>query len=189
MVDLDNRLYAKAAQVDVIVVPPNVAGSAVQGGPQWEFIQTYVQDYQNGGPLQFTGQGSSFLHGLISGQFAYMEFLDLRDNEVKRVYIGDTITVKFSDNSTAQLRLVGVVGGMYFHLVHGSERDANGNPTAPLPPTAATPSGNGGIGLMFVFNHTDYLATELIMNICVSIISYSDNYGSGYIRREYVCPH
>jgi hypothetical protein len=186
--DLDNRLFARAAQIDPIDIPPGVATSGIQGGPNWELVSGNVQ-----GQLAFTGASSySIWHGLwtLSLNIVYMDFVDSRDGSVHRVWINDEITVKFSDGSTAKMRLEGpaAAGGLFFKLVEGSERDANGDPVTGPPPIAANPIGNTGIDLSFVFNGTDYLASQLVFYLCVTT---TYHYQSGLltvVRREHVCP-
>jgi hypothetical protein len=187
MVDLDNKVYARAAQIDPVLIPPGVAPSAVSGGPEWEFVQQAA-----GENFTFVRYDTSILHAILtfSLQVAYVDFIDNRDGSAHRIWVNDTITVKFSDGSTAQLKLISTfpVAGAFFHLVPGSERDANGDPVAAPPPQAANQVGNGGGDLSMVFSSGDSIAINLVFTMCVQTILYSESTGySGYFRKFYPC--
>jgi hypothetical protein len=182
MTELDNEIYARAAKVNPIIIPATTAPSAVSGGPEWEFIQ------QEAAVLTYVTHGTSILHSIWNWpQVAYVDFVDGRDGSPHRIWVGDTITVKFSDGSTAQLKLLGVtpVAGQFFHFVPGSERDANGNPVSAPTPAAANQVGNSGDALANVFASGDEMAISLLFTMCVSRILYEDAYGSGSFGRNY----
>lgn len=123
-------------------------------------------------------------------EVVYVDFIDTRDGSPHRIWVGDTITVKFADGSTAQLKLIGVepVAGALFHLVAGSERDANGDPVAGPPPQAANQVGNGGGDLSMVFSSGDSIAINLVFTMCVQTILYAESTGYyGYFRKMYPC--
>lgn len=84
MTDLDNELYARAAKVDPITIPPEIAPSAVSGGPIWEFIQQ-----EAGENFSYIRYGTDPLHALLtfSLQVAWVEFVDLRDGSVHKIWV------------------------------------------------------------------------------------------------------
>lgn len=58
------------------------------------------------------------------------------------MYIGDTITVKYSDGSTEKFQFLGPYSTIMWSRVQGSYRDPSGaDPTKPA--TVGTPSANG----------------------------------------------
>lgn len=144
-VKLDNKVYARAAKVTPINVPSGQAQSNNAQGANWEFVGGYVQTV-----LVYSGFGNSVLHGFLPGsfgQFTYIQFLDTRSGEVHKIYAGDTITVRFQDGSTAQLKLIPAApAGLYFHLVSDSERDPSGRPYG----APSAPSGGSGGTVNFV---------------------------------------
>lgn len=142
-VELDNRVYARAAAIEPIDIPPDVAPSAGQSIP--ELVESWIFRPEL---LVHTGRfGTSPLHNLFNpSNWVWMEFYDDRAKDVVRVYTGDRIVVRFANGSTAQLELFGpyAPSGHFFHWVPSSERDINGNPIGYIPPPLpAIPTGAG----------------------------------------------
>jgi hypothetical protein len=142
-VELDNRVYARAAAIAPIDIPVEVARSA--GGADWEIVEGWIFHPNR---LVATGRvGIAPLHNLFDpSNWIWMEFYDDRTKQVSKVFTGDLIVVRFVDGSTAQLKMFGpgAPSGHYFHWEPNSERDVNGNPIAYIPPPLpATPSGPG----------------------------------------------
>jgi hypothetical protein len=191
VVELDNKMFARAAKIDPILIPAGVASSAVQGGPQWELVSGSINQ-----TLHFTGASSySFWHGLwsLSLNIVYMDFVDARDGSVHRIWLNDTVTLKFSDGSTAQFKLIGpnAPSGLFFQLVPGSERDANGDPVAAI----TAPNASPGPGYVFTFTPVfvgpDSITASLFYNIfyrCITTVTYYDPDGLlTYYRKHTLC--
>jgi hypothetical protein len=140
-IELDNQVYARAAKIPPISIPPSVGGSASQAIP--ELVEGEVLRV-----LQFALKaGISPWHNILNpSTWEYMDFIDTRTLERHRVHTRDRIIVRFADGSTAELELfgVGAPSGHFFRFVPESTRRPNGEPYVTLPPPPpASPSGSG----------------------------------------------
>jgi hypothetical protein len=140
-VELDNRVYSRAAEIQPFEIPVDIAPSATQALPE------IVEHWPYGRLLQFTlRSGMNPWHDLFSpSTWFWMEFHDTRTGENYRVYTGDRITVRFVDGSSAQLQMQGLAGpsGHFFRFLPESIRLANGEPIAQLQPPPAVTAGSG----------------------------------------------
>ena len=190
LIDLENRMYAKAADIPVIEVPPEWGTSAT--GAEYELVEGYIVTL-----LPATGEnGFSFYHGIIQfGGFQYFKVVDSRTGQTKTVWTGDRITLRFQNGQTVQLKFVGSAGasGHYFKWVNGSERNANGEPALGYTPTpgSATPSGPEIVLASGSPVVTDITA-DLVFQLCVVKIESCTNAGSSpcFTHNEvFVCQH
>lgn len=138
---LDNALFARASGVPPIAIPSGIAGSA-NGVAAPELLIAHVQDTLIPFGLPQIGWWRSIVN---TAWTSYMRFTDTRTNQTREVYFGDTITVRFQDNSTVQLRFVGFNTALAWEVVTGSERNSNGDPITPENPLiSVTPIAPGG---------------------------------------------
>jgi hypothetical protein len=138
-VELDNQVYARAAKIQPIDIPADVAPTATQA----EF--EIVEEWYYGRILEFTlRSGISPWHNIFDpSTWHWMEFLDRRTGELHKVFTRDRVTLRFADGSTAQMEMQGVAGpsGHFFRFVFESIRLPNGEPfIAPPQPIAASPA-------------------------------------------------
>jgi hypothetical protein len=86
---------------------------------------------------------TNFWHGLTNfGQFVSMTLVDQQNGKTYQVYVGDTITVQYSDGSTEKFQYLGPAPSVMWKRVPGSLRDASGkDPTTSQTQTPATGSG------------------------------------------------
>ncbi len=168
-IDLDNEIYARAAAIAPIDIPPEIAPSATQA--IYELVEGYIF---RPNLLIATGRnGINPWHNLFAPlSWPWMEFYDARSGANNTVYAQDRITVRFADGSTAQLKMVGLGGpsGHYFVWAAGSERDRNGNPFTTVPPAAAAPSAGGAFDLMAPWLDSSF-RTDLIAGLCALLES------------------
>jgi hypothetical protein len=167
-IELDNEVYARAAAIEPIDIPPATAPSATQA--IYELVQGYVFHPER---LIVTGRnGINPWHDLFNPlTWEWMEIYDERTKTNNTVYAGDRITVRFADGSTAQLKMVGLgaPSGHFFVWVAGSERDSNGNPLMGAP-TGAAPPASAGFDLLAPWLDSSF-HTELIAGLCAFLES------------------
>lgn len=185
--ELDNRVYARAAAIEPIDIPLTVAPSAT--GAIQEFAEEWAFTSQT---LIVTGKtGMNPWHNLFSPlTWVWMEILDTRTNEAKRVYVGDRITLRFADGSTVELEMMGPTAptGHFFRFLFETIRLPNGEPfIAIAPPLPAVPSGSG-MDLMAPWLSASY-SGNLLSGVCAFLISHCEFVAGGsvydcYYRRE-----
>jgi hypothetical protein len=92
------------------------------------------------------GQGTSIWHAITNwgSSAVWFNVLDKRSGEVLKVFIGDTVVVKFEDGSTWEMKFFGpfAPAGKIFQKVLDSERDENGDPIAFVGGSYSTPGGS-----------------------------------------------
>ena len=140
-VELDNEMYARAATIEPIDIPPEVAPTATQATP--ELVEGWVLSV-----LVTTGRnGINPWHNLLNPLvWPWLEFYDTRAGALRQVYAKDRITLKFADGSTVQAEMMGIAApsGHYFHFMPDTIRLPNGEPLVELvPPLPAAPFGAG----------------------------------------------
>jgi len=173
---LDNEIFARAAKLAPVNIPPSVGGS-VATTP--ELVQVYLTS-QSGPFAVIPGQGHNIWHMITNWGHSgfYYNVLDKRTGEVERAYIGDTVEVQFEDGSTWQLEFIGPIGpaGSMFLKVSGSERDANGEPLAGPTGSPSTP----GAELDFVFASLLELEAAPMLDCAIQVKTrVCDVYGLG----------
>lgn len=140
-IELDNRVYSRAAEIQPIDIPIEIARSATQAIPE------IVEEYPYVRFLQFNMRsGVNPWHNLFNpATWHWMEFVDHRTGQTYRVYTGDRITVRFADGSSAQLQMQGLAAasGHFFRFIPESIRLPNGEPIAQLSLPPAIVSGSG----------------------------------------------
>jgi hypothetical protein len=57
----------------------------------------------------------------------YYEVFDERTNETQDVFIGDTVLLRFADDTTIEAEFLGTTGTQIFRILIGTGRDANGD--------------------------------------------------------------
>jgi hypothetical protein len=137
---LDGTLFARADSVKPPTIPDPHDVDA---------IEIAIRDLQT---ILITqpAVGYSLWHAITNfPQLAYQYVQDTQTGKVYQIYIGDTITVKYSDGWTEKFQFLGTGGGtLQWKEVSGSLRDPNGNPPPanPAPPTSSntTPVPGGG---------------------------------------------
>jgi hypothetical protein len=164
---LDNKLYARAAQLQPVEIPPEVADSA-SADP--ELFEPYITS-QAGPFTVLPGPPRVDIWHMIThwGTLStYYEVLDKRNGEVSSVHIGDTVVIKFQDQSTLELRFWGPEGpaGKIFEHVSGSERDANGSPFTGYNGAPSNPVG----GTAFTFDDLFAYEAEPRYDCAINII-------------------
>ncbi len=139
-IELDNQVYARAAAIEPIDIPIDVARSATQAIPElaeaWLFTARI---------LATTGRtGWSPWHDLFNPlTWPWMEFFDFRSNTFHKVHTKDRITLRFADGSTAQAEMQGLAAasGHFFRFLPDTIRLANGHTYVQLsPPLPASQS-------------------------------------------------
>ena len=186
-VELDNRVYARAAAIEPIDIPPGVAPSATQAIPElaeeWMFST---------GILSFNlKDGWSPWHNILNPLTWYwMEFHDSRTGENHRVYSKDRVTLRFADGSTAQAEMMGLAApsGHFFRFVPDSIRLPNGEPYVALPPPLPASPVGGGIDLTPPWLSAAF-AGSLPYGVCAFLHSHCEFISGGsvydcYYRRE-----
>lgn len=140
-VELDNRVYARAAEIEPIDIPPDIAGSATQAIPE------LVEGWILGPVLRATGRnGWSPWHNIFNPlTWHWMEFFDYRSKTLHKVFSLDRITLRFADGSSVQAEMVGLAAasGHFFRFLPDTIRLPNGAPLVQSPPVPAAPSGSG----------------------------------------------
>jgi hypothetical protein len=141
-IELDNQVYARAAAIEPIDIPIDIARSATQAIP--ELAEAWIFTARI---LETTGRtGWSPWHDLFNPlTWPWMEFFDFRTNTFHKVHTKDRITLRFADGSTAQAEMQGLAAasGHFFRFLPESIRLANGQPYVQLPPPLpASPSGS-----------------------------------------------
>jgi hypothetical protein len=185
-VELDNRVFARAAKVAPIDIPADIAPSATQAIPELaEGVVSRTLAYN-------FSHGVNPLHNLFNPLTWYwMEFHDLRTGEEHRIYTLDRITLRFPDGSTAQVELVGLAAasGHFFRFDPDSIRLPNGEPVVQLqPPMPAIPSG-AGIDLTPPWLSAMFNGGLPYGGVCAFLISHCEFIAGGavydcYYRRE-----
>lgn len=139
-VELDNEVYARAAAIEPIDIPSDVAPSATQAIP--ELVEGHVA-----GILVSTGRnGINPWRDLFNPlTWPWIEFVDTRAPTLHQVFAKDRITLKFADGSTVQAEMMGQAApsGHYFRFLPDSIRLPNGEPLVQLPSPPAAPTGSG----------------------------------------------
>jgi hypothetical protein len=140
-VELDNEVYARAAAIEPIDIPADIARGASPA--IWELVEGHVL-----ATLVITGRnGINPWHNILNPlTWPWMEVVDERTDAVQRIYAKDRITLRFADGSTAQIEMLDAMApsGHYFHFLPETIRLPNGEPLAELtPPLPATPTGLG----------------------------------------------
>lgn len=132
---LDNMFFARAAKVTPIAIPASVSASVTQPEPPELLIQIVQQNLVPQGLPHF-----GLWHWITGAPTAtYWEVRDTRTGETHEIYVGDTITLVFSDGSSVQVKFLGAeMGSIRWEIVQGSQRGSDGKPLAP--PTALVPS-------------------------------------------------
>jgi hypothetical protein len=190
-VELDNRVYARAPGIAPIDIPPHIAASATSAieelAEEWMFTsQTLI----------VTGRtGVSPWHDLFSPlTWVWMEILDTRTNEVKRVFVKDRITLRFPDGSTVEAEMQGptATSGHFFKLMFDTIRLPNGEPfVASTPLLAASPVGSG-VDLTPPWLSAAF-GGSLPYGVCAFLISHCEFVSGGsvydcyYRREQYPC--
>jgi hypothetical protein len=185
-VELDNRVYARAAAIEPIDIPPDIAPSATQAIPE------LVEAWPYGRILEFTlRSGVSPWHNIVSpSTWIWMEFIDKRTGVVSRVHTGDRVTLRFSDGSTAQMQMQGpaAASGHFFRFLPETIRLPNGEPYAQVPlPLPASPAG-GGLAITTPWLDAAFAGT-LPYGVCAFLHSHCEFIAGGsvydcYYRRE-----
>jgi hypothetical protein len=189
-VELDNRVYARAAAIEPIDIPLTVAPSATSAieeiAEEWMFTsQTLVA----------TGRvGINPWHDLFSPlTWVWMEILDTRTNELERVYVGDRITLRFPDGSTVEAEMKGpsAPSGHFFKFMFETIRLPNGEPLAFSPPLPASPIG-AGLDLTPPWLSAAF-GGSLPYGVCAFLVSHCEFVSGGsvydcyYRREQYPC--
>ena len=81
--------------------------------------------------LKAQGDGTSVLWGLAGYSMPnvrYIDVIDDRSGEQHRIFLGDTVTVEFTDGTTVVVKLVLDGHALIFQVVAGSARKPNGDP-------------------------------------------------------------
>jgi hypothetical protein len=168
--DLDNRHHARAATIRPITIPPEIAPNP-SATP--ETIQQYITQVLNvTGPF---GRGS--WRNIIQGDFLWYEVLDTRSQTLEQVFINDVIVAKFSNGQSAEYKFVGpyVTGGMVWHLVEGSVRNADGSdPTASTPPPAAGGEGFANLVVAWQGSLSGWIPSTQYCMVRASVCSDAD---------------
>jgi hypothetical protein len=190
-VELDNRVYARAPEIAPIDIPPSVAPSAP--GAIQELAEAWMFTSQT---LIATGRtGVSPWHDLFSPlTWIWMEILDTRTNEVKRVFVKDRITLRFPDGSTVEAEMQGPTApsGHFFKFMFDTIRLPNGEPYVPsAPPLPASPVG-AGVDLTPPWLAATF-GGSLPYGVCAFLVSHCEFISGGpvydcyYRREQYPC--
>jgi hypothetical protein len=190
-VELDNRVYARAAVIEPIDIPPTVATSA--SGAIQELAEEWPFTSQT---LIATGRtGMNPLHNLLSPlNWVWMEILDQRTNQVQRVYVGDRITLRFADGSTVQAEMQGPSAptGHFFKFLFETIRLPNGEPYVALTPPLPALPGGGGMDLTAPWVGASF-GDNLMPGFCAFLVSHCQLVSGGTIydcyfrRQEFPC--
>jgi hypothetical protein len=189
-VELDNRVYARAAAIEPIDIPADVATSA--SSAIQELAESWAFSSQT---LVVTGRiGMNPWHDLFNPlTWTWMEILDTRTNELKKVYVKDRITLRFPDGSTVEAEMQGpsAASGHFFRFLFETIRLPNGEPLAYTPSLPASPVG-GGIDLTPPWLAAAF-AGGLPYGVCAFLISHCEFVSGGsvydcyYRREQYPC--
>jgi hypothetical protein len=186
-VELDNQIYARAAAIEPIDIPPTVAPSATSAieeiAEEWMFTsQTLI----------VTGRtGINPWHDLFSPlTWVWMEILDTRTNELKKVFVKDRVTLRFPDGSTVEAEMKGpsAPSGHFFKFMFETIRLPNGEPFIAASPTLPSSPVASGIDLTPPWLMAAF-GGSLPYGVCAFLISHCEFVSGGsvydcYYRRE-----
>jgi hypothetical protein len=135
-VALDNSVYARAAKIPNIILPPKYAST-----DEDVIIAAAIPQF-----LLMVGAPSTDIYRSLAsvGIVAYVNVIDTQNGQTYKIYVGDTITVQYSDGSTEKFQLTSIGSTLAFKAVPGSKMGPNGQPTTPPSTKPAAPVSGGG---------------------------------------------
>jgi len=159
---LDNQLFSRALGLPTVKMPPTLPSNETD-----ELISLQIQaTIPISGPLGF-----NFWHGLLNyPQFQYYKVLDTRTGLTTNVYVGDSITVTYSNGDTEQWQFRGPlpIATVQWTRVPGTLRDAAGHLVVAVPP--GSPSAPVNVG--FVAPATNWnITVRPPVNFCAAASS------------------
>lgn len=131
--DFDNRVFGRAMKQLSITLPDNFSPSdedvILSGAISGELILL---------PGTTSTSWWHFFTSLPSLELVSNEYIVVSTGQRVRIFVGATITVKFSNGYTAKYKLVNIHSSIQWQLVPGSLRDQDGNEPNAAPASAPT---------------------------------------------------
>ena len=142
---LDSRIFARATV-------PTVTTTFTHTPDAPELV---IQDIQTN-MVAAAGIGYNLWHGITNfPQVAYQMVFDAQTGKTYQIYIGDTITVQYSDGWTEKYTFLGTAGGtLQWQVVPDSLRDPSGNPPSTSTTVPSTSNSTEVSGGEYSFNWT-----------------------------------